>query len=74
MDGEDIERIVDRRPCAEERRAVAQTAGDETDDERATRRDEARGRSDRDKSGDRTAGGTDDADLAIVGVARRGPT
>ena len=56
VDGEDIERVVDLDPLAQERGAEAQAAGDEADDQRATDTDEAgRGR-DGDEAGDRAAG------------------
>ena len=73
VDGEDVERVVDLEPRAQERRAVAQAADDEADDQRAAGVDEAGRRRDRDEAGDGAAGGTDDADLALVQVAREDP-
>ena len=73
VDREDVERVIDLGACPQERGAVAQAAGDETDDQRAARRHEARRRGDRHEPGDRAAGGPDDADLARVGVAREDP-
>ena len=66
VDREDVERVVDLGTGPQERGAVAQAARRETDEERAARRDEPRRRGDRDETGDRSAGCTDDADLPIV--------
>ena len=66
VDGEDVERVVDLEARAQQRGAVAQAAGDEADDERATDVDEAGRRGDGDEAGDGAARGTDDADLALV--------
>src|SRR4029078_6637543 len=49
-------------PLAQERRAVAQPADGETDDDRAAGGDEARRRGDGDQAGDGTARRADDAD------------
>ena len=73
VDGEDVQRVVDLDPLAQERGAVAQAAGDEADDERAAGGHEARCRGDRDEAGDGAAGGPDDADLAVGGGSSRRP-
>ena len=73
VDREHVERVVDLEARAEERRAVADATGDEADDQGAAGGHEARRRGDGDEAGDGTARGTDDADLALVEVAARGP-
>ena len=73
MDREDVERVVDLEPRAQQRGAVAQAADDETDDERPTDSDEAGGWRDGDEAGDGAARGPDDTDLALVEVAGEDP-
>ena len=65
--------VVDPDPLAQEGRAVTEAAGDEADEDRPTRRHEAGSRGDRDETRDGAACGTDDADLAMVEVARTDP-
>ena len=42
VDREDVERVVDLEPLTQERRAVAEAADREADEDRAARRHEAR--------------------------------
>ena len=73
VDREDVERVVDLDARTQEGGAVAEAAGDEADDQRAAGGHEARRRGDGDEAGDGAAGGADDADLALVEVAREDP-
>ena len=66
VDGEDVERVVDPKPLAQERRAVAQPADREPDEHRAAGGHVARRGRDRDEPGDRATRRPEDADLALV--------
>ena len=59
VDAEDVERVVDPRPQAELRRAVADDADAEADEDRRGRRHEAGRRRDRHQPGDRADRGAE---------------